>query len=50
MVNLAVDLRMAIEQKRSEMIHLGMSKGFAHPETIQASQELDILIIKAQGM
>lgn len=52
MINVADDLKEQIEQKRSEMIDLGMEKGFTHQETIQASMELDELInqaLKQQG-
>jgi hypothetical protein len=43
-----VNLKELIEAKRQIMIDLGMKKGFSHPETIKASQELDKLILKAQ--
>lgn len=41
-------LQKRIEQQRKKMIDLGMSKGFGHPDTILASQELDKLILEAQ--
>jgi stage 0 sporulation regulatory protein len=34
----------AMNEKKSEMIKIGMEKGFSHEETIQCSQELDELI------
>jgi hypothetical protein len=34
----------AIEEKRKEMIAIGMRKGFADDETISLSEELDKLI------
>ncbi|AQY55069.1 hypothetical protein [Geobacillus phage TP-84] len=40
-------LQKLIEQQRKKMIDLGMTKGFNHPDTIRASQELDKLINKA---
>lgn len=46
-MNETICLQDAIESKRQEMIELGMEKGFAHPDTIKASQELDILVLKA---
>jgi hypothetical protein len=46
-LNHTVCLQDEIESKRQEMIELGMTKGFDHPDTIKVSQELDILIIKA---
>lgn len=36
-----------LESKRQEMIELGMTKGFDHPDTIKVSQELDIMILDA---
>lgn len=49
MVITITDLEKEIETLRQKMIAVGMKKGFAHPETVQVSQELDQLIIKAQG-
>lgn len=34
-----------IERKRSEMISVGMAKGFSHKDTLKLSQELDRLIV-----
>lgn len=46
-VNETICLQDEIEAKRQEMIELGMTKGFDHPDTIKVSQELDILVLKA---
>ncbi|MGG0238836.1 Spo0E family sporulation regulatory protein-aspartic acid phosphatase [Bacillus rhizoplanae] len=37
-----------INVKREEMIHLGLTNGLNSIETIQVSQELDMLIMKYQ--
>ncbi|MCP8968521.1 aspartyl-phosphate phosphatase Spo0E family protein [Ectobacillus ponti] len=41
-------LLLDIKQKREEMIQIGMQNGLASAETIQASQELDLLIVEYQ--
>lgn len=41
-------MEIVIERKRSEMVEIGMAKGFTHPEVVTISQELDELIIQAQ--
>jgi hypothetical protein len=33
-----------LEEKRAEMVVVGMEKGLGHPETIRISQELDQLL------
>jgi hypothetical protein len=35
-----------IERTREEMVSVGMSKGLAHPETVELSQKLDCLLNK----
>ncbi|MFD3447503.1 aspartyl-phosphate phosphatase Spo0E family protein [Microbacteriaceae bacterium 4G12] len=37
-----------IQMKRQEMVELGMKTGFNSFETLTASQELDLLIVKYQ--
>lgn len=44
MQNLCKKLIIQIENKREEMIHLGMKHGLTSPETIHASQQLDQLL------
>ena len=39
-----VDLEEAINEKRAEMIELGMAKGLSSEETVVCSQELDRLL------
>ncbi|MFP7296625.1 aspartyl-phosphate phosphatase Spo0E family protein [Neobacillus niacini] len=39
-----VDLEEAINEKRDEMIKIGMTKGLSNKETIICSQELDNLL------
>ena len=39
-----VDLEEAINEKRDEMIHIGMTKGLSCEETVLCSQELDKLL------
>ncbi|WHY03053.1 aspartyl-phosphate phosphatase Spo0E family protein [Neobacillus sp. DY30] len=39
-----VDLEEAINEKRTEMIELGMAKGLSSEETVVCSQELDRLL------
>jgi hypothetical protein len=39
-----VDLEEAINEKRAEMIEIGMTKGLSSEETIVCSQELDRLL------
>jgi hypothetical protein len=39
-----VDLEEAINEKRAEMIQLGMAKGLSSEETVVCSQELDRLL------
>lgn len=39
-----VDLEEAINEKRDEMIRIGMTKGLSSDETIYCSQELDRLL------
>ncbi|TDL74323.1 aspartyl-phosphate phosphatase Spo0E family protein [Neobacillus sp. YX16] len=39
-----VDLEEAINEKRNEMIKIGMTKGLSNKETIACSQELDNLL------
>jgi hypothetical protein len=39
-----VDLEEAINEKRAEMIEIGMAKGLSSEETIVCSQELDRLL------
>jgi hypothetical protein len=39
-----VDLEEAINEKRDEMIKIGMTKGLSNKETIVCSQELDDLL------
>ncbi|WP_045515771.1 aspartyl-phosphate phosphatase Spo0E family protein [Neobacillus niacini] len=39
-----VDLEEAINEKRAEMIELGMAKGLSCEETVVCSQELDRLL------
>jgi hypothetical protein len=39
-----VDLEEAINEKRAEMIELGMAKGLSSEETVLCSQELDRLL------
>jgi hypothetical protein len=39
-----VDLEEAINEKRAEMIKIGMTKGLSSEETIVCSQELDRLL------
>ncbi|MEH7177642.1 aspartyl-phosphate phosphatase Spo0E family protein [Neobacillus vireti] len=39
-----VELEMAINEKRNEMIKIGMSKGLSCEETVLCSQELDELL------
>ncbi|MEC1521087.1 aspartyl-phosphate phosphatase Spo0E family protein [Neobacillus niacini] len=39
-----VDLEEAINEKRAEMIELGMAKGLSSEETVICSQELDRLL------
>jgi hypothetical protein len=39
-----VDLEEAINEKRDEMIKIGMTKGLSNRETIVCSQELDNLL------
>jgi glutamate mutase epsilon subunit len=39
-----VDLEEAINEKRNEMINIGMKKGLSNRETIVCSQELDNLL------
>jgi hypothetical protein len=39
-----VDLEEAINEKREEMIHIGMAKGLSCEETVLCSQELDKLL------
>ncbi|WP_368298837.1 aspartyl-phosphate phosphatase Spo0E family protein [Cytobacillus firmus] len=41
-----MNLSTTIEQKRDEMIRVGMSKGLCDEETIKISQELDELIYR----
>ncbi|MGM9925684.1 MAG: aspartyl-phosphate phosphatase Spo0E family protein [Bacillus sp. (in: firmicutes)] len=38
-----------IEELRSKMIHVGMSKGLHSPEVLAISEELDQLIYKTMG-
>lgn len=38
------DLTEKIQQKRKEMIELGMKKGFTAEETVKCSQELDAFL------
>lgn len=42
-----MSLLTSIEQKRDEMIRVGMSKGLFDEETIKISQELDELIYRS---
>jgi hypothetical protein len=39
-----VDLEEAINEKRAEMIEIGMAKGLSSEETVVCSQELDRLL------
>jgi hypothetical protein len=39
-----VDLEKAINEKRAEMIELGLAKGLSSEETVVCSQELDRLL------
>jgi Spo0E like sporulation regulatory protein len=39
-----VDLEEAINEKRDEMIHIGMTKGLSCEETVLCSQQLDKLL------
>lgn len=45
-----LELGVQIEHKRKQMIAIGMEKGFAAKETVQYSQELDILLNEYQHM
>jgi stage 0 sporulation regulatory protein len=37
-----------IDHLKTKMIHVGISKGLSHPETVSFSEKLDKLIIKVQ--
>lgn len=39
-----LDLNKDIKDLRNQMIHLGLTKGLSHPDTIKYSQKLDQLI------
>ncbi|UOY92643.1 aspartyl-phosphate phosphatase Spo0E family protein [Ectobacillus sp. JY-23] len=41
-------LLLEIKVKQERMIQIGLSKGFNNPETIEASQSLDVLILQYQ--
>jgi stage 0 sporulation regulatory protein len=47
-VNDLTELEIQIKVLRDKMLILGLTKGLLHPETIECSCELDLLIVQFQ--